>query len=110
MKDFLECTTKRPGYRCLYMKPDGCMILGGCQAVVAECNGCKHIVPLENPQNIYEVRAQGLCEITPWPISKWDNGKRCNCATHIRPEPTREEKKKKLNPLKASKRGANEGK
>jgi len=90
-RDYLKCTTNRPGEPCIYMKKDGCMVLTGCQSVVEECAGCRH------------ARQDGYCEITPWPVSKWDKEWPCNYATHVKKEGPGPGAKK-LNPLKASKR------
>ncbi|MCW7752569.1 PxxKW family cysteine-rich protein [Desulfobotulus sp. H1] len=87
------CTTTRKGHDCVFMKSNGCSYNGGtCLAAVEPCMGCARIT--EQESGIY-------CTIFPEPANKWKLGN-CNMATHIKTESA--DAKKKVNPLKASKR------
>lgn len=87
------CTTTRKGHDCVFMKASGCSYAGGtCLAAIEACMGCNRIA--EQESGIY-------CSIFPEPAVKWKLGN-CNMATHIKAEIV--DNKKKLNPLKASKR------
>jgi hypothetical protein len=72
----------------------GCSFSGGrCQPVIEQCEGCAQIN--EYPEGRF-------CATFGNPEAKWTLG-RCNFATHIKDE---KQVEKKVNPLKASKRGA----
>lgn len=91
----MQCTIIKPGIECLFMKAAGCTFQdGGCKTVVESCEGCARIIEFD--KKIY-------CTISPDPSSKWKRGN-CNFATHLKM--TQKEIKQKINPLKASKRGA----
>jgi hypothetical protein len=89
------CTTVRKNVECQFMDVDGCSYNGGnCHEAIEQCLGCSR--RSEYPSGWY-------CTACPDPSLKWKNGK-CNLATNIVAEKTA--KKRKINPLKASKRGA----
>ena len=91
----MECTTLRKGKNCPLMSKKGCSYPGGaCHPVVEKCQGCSRAE---------EYSGAWYCASFPDPGMKWKNGN-CNMATHIVNTPV--EKAQKLNPLKASKRGA----
>lgn len=62
---------------------------------VGECAGC----PKQFKPAPYEGKT--YCEVYPWPAAKW-NGKTCPFMYKPKPEA---ENERKVNPLKASKRG-----
>ncbi|TWI63359.1 hypothetical protein LZ24_03278 [Desulfobotulus alkaliphilus] len=87
------CTTTRKGQDCVFMKTSGCSYTGGtCLSAVETCMGCARIT--EQESGIY-------CTVFPDPSIKWKLGN-CNMATHLKTEAAAD--KKKINPLKASKR------
>jgi hypothetical protein len=94
----MKCVTVRAeldNAECPFMTKKGCSYNGGsCNPVVEDCTGCNRIV---------QMNGQGYCSSFPDPPKKWSNGV-CNLASHISKEKARETIKK-LNPLKASKRG-----
>jgi hypothetical protein len=61
------------------------------EKIVEQCKGCQKV-------------AGECCGIFPVPVAKWRDKKTCNMATHIKAAPA---EKGKVNPLKASKRAAN---
>ncbi|MBN2642837.1 MAG: PxxKW family cysteine-rich protein [Victivallales bacterium] len=76
------------------MKSKGCSYMGGsCKPIVEQCAGCAKIT---------EVEGVSYCLCFPEPESKWLNGT-CTMATHVKRDV--EQIKKKINPLKASKKG-----
>ena len=88
------CTTNRNGEECVFMSAKGCTFTGGsCQEAVEPCEGCARIV--ENESGIF-------CAVAPSPAAKW-RFNHCNMATHVKLEEASTEKKK-INPIKASKR------
>lgn len=90
----MNCTTIRQGRDCPFMTKKGCNFNGGiCHEIVEQCKGCKRTA--ENTTGWF-------CDAVPQPSIKWKNGN-CNLATHVSNGSV--EKKAKLNPLKASKRG-----
>jgi len=90
----MVCTTIKKDVECPFMTSSGCSYNGGvCHQVIEECEGCKRTA---------ELSSGWYCKACPEPLAKWKNGN-CNLATHVKVEST--EKKVKLNPLKASKRG-----
>lgn len=89
----MDCNTNKPGVDCLFMSSTGCAYNGGsCHPIVEQCQGCSHVITYPAGQ---------YCRTYSDPSVKWIDA-RCNFATHNRIE-SREERKK-LNPLKASKR------
>jgi hypothetical protein len=91
----MVCTTVRKDSECPFMAVDGCSYNGGiCHEIIEQCSGCRRGK---------EYSSGWYCTACPDPIVKWKNGK-CNLATNIVAEST--EKTAKINPLKASKRGA----
>ncbi|MBN2706671.1 MAG: PxxKW family cysteine-rich protein [Deltaproteobacteria bacterium] len=88
------CQTVRKGNECFLMKSSGCSYMGGsCKSVIDKCEGCAKIISY-NEQN--------YCSCFPDPDTRWQNGT-CTMATHIKRDV--EQIKKKINPLKASKKG-----
>ena len=90
------CQTVRKGHECFLMKSDGCSAKDGeCYPIIDKCQGCAKVV---------DVEGQEYCLTYPYPEAKWQGGI-CVMATHVKRNV--EEIKQKINPLKASKRGAN---
>jgi hypothetical protein len=88
------CETVRKGQECFLMKSSGCSYKDGkCYPVVEQCQGCARVVSVGDQQ---------YCLSYPKPAAKWAGGT-CVMATHVKRNV--EEIKKKINPLKASKRG-----
>lgn len=88
------CTTVRNGSDCPFMTKAGCSYEGGvCKPIVEKCEGCARIG---------EFSSEKYCTSAPDPDARWKNGN-CNLATHVKN--VIEEKKQKINPIKASKRG-----
>ncbi len=70
-----------------------------CQEIIDKCEGCSRIT----------VQAEKkLCSVYSIPAAKWRKGL-CNFATHVKVEVQKDEKGKKVNPLKAAKRAARGG-
>jgi len=70
-----------------------------CQEIIDKCEGCGRII----------VQAEKkLCSVYSMPAAKWRKGL-CNFATHVKLEVPKDEKGKKVNPLKAAKRAARGG-
>lgn len=91
----MVCATIKEGEECAFMTSRGCAYNGGCcHKIVEECDGCGRRV---------EFSSGWFCASSPDPSMKWRNG-HCNLATHVSVKS--ESKKVKINPLKASKRGA----
>ncbi len=89
------CTTVREGLECPFMTKKGCSYNGGsCHEAVEACEGCGRS---------QEFSSGWYCTSFPEPAKKWKNGN-CNMATHVTTQVATT--KVKLNPLKASKRGA----
>lgn len=89
------CGTVKVGQECVFMTKKGCQFNGGsCHPIIAQCEGCQKVGVFPNGK---------YCISFPDPAAKWRLGT-CNMATHV----VKEVKKpvQKLNPLKASKRGA----
>jgi len=87
------CTTTRNGDECVFMKADGCSFEGGtCSSIVEQCEGCAKVKDYESGK---------YCTAFPQPEAQWRLGS-CNMATHVQTESA--ESKKKINPIKASKR------
>jgi len=90
----MVCTTVRKGQECPFMLAEGCSYNGGiCHEIVEKCNGCNRGT---------EYSAGWFCTACPDPSLKWKVGN-CNLATHVTTTTTAT---KKVNPLKASKRGS----
>ncbi len=91
----MNCQTVKQGVECIFMTKKGCEFNGGtCHMIIPECNGC---------ERAHKFEAGVFCIAVPDPRVKWRRGN-CNLATHIKIK--NEGKKAKINPLKASKRGA----
>jgi len=87
------CDTIRKGVECPFMTAKGCSYNGGiCHEIVENCQGCNRTI---------EHSSRWYCSACPQPSIKWKTGN-CNLASHLTAEA---EKKAKVNPLKASKRG-----
>jgi len=87
------CETIRKGSECPFMTAKGCSYNGGiCHEIVENCQGCNRTI---------EHSSRWYCSACPQPSTKWKAGN-CNLASHLA---TEAEKKAKVNPLKASKRG-----
>lgn len=92
----MDCVTVKAGYPCAFMTKKGCTFNGGqCHPIVEQCEGCDRILHLETGK---------YCKVSPDPSSKWRTNV-CNMATHVK-NGNRAAQVAKLNPLKASKRGA----
>ncbi|MEE8399654.1 MAG: PxxKW family cysteine-rich protein [Desulfobacterales bacterium] len=90
----MDCTTIRQGRDCPFMAKKGCTFNGGiCHEIVEQCKGCNRSA---------EITTGWFCDAFPDPSAKWRNGN-CNMATHVSSKTA--EKKIKINPIKASKRG-----
>ena len=89
----MVCETTRKGKECTFMTSQGCVFNGGsCVEIIEACSGC----------NRSEQHETGwFCTAFPDPSMKWKHGN-CNLATHV--QATANEKKAKVNPIKASKR------
>lgn len=94
----MKCTTIKDGIDCGFMTVAGCGFNGGaCHPVVEACEGCDHIIEL--PEGLF-------CKTYPEPSAKWSYGV-CNFATHAKADNGGQATAaQKINPLKASKRGA----
>jgi hypothetical protein len=91
----MVCVTVRKGFDCTFMSNTGCGFTGGrCFPVIDKCEGCGRTLTVEDGV---------VCAIAPNPGTKWAAGS-CNFATHLQRKVV--EETQKLNPLKASKRGA----
>ena len=88
------CQTVRKGNECFLMKTSGCSFAGGsCKPIIDKCEGCAKICVVDG---------KSYCLCYPDPESRWFN-ETCTMATHIKRDV--EQIKKKINPLKASKKG-----
>lgn len=93
----MECTINKPGASCQFMTQRGCTFMGGaCFSMVEQCEGCTRIETYETGR---------YCTVYPNPTIKWRNGT-CNLATHAKSEVQTDATAKKVNPLKAAKRGS----
>jgi hypothetical protein len=91
----MVCTTVKKDFDCVFMTKKGCSFNGGtCHPIVEACHGCSRAV---------EFSAGWYCTACPEPVVKWKHGP-CNFATHVVKET--HGVTNKLNPIKASKRGA----
>ena len=89
----MNCTTVKEGMFCAFMSGSGCSFNGGrCHPVVDQCQGCAQINQYPSGE---------FCLTYGNPAAKWSLG-RCNFASHLKDE---KKSDKKINPLKASKRG-----
>jgi len=90
------CATVKAGAECAFMTKTGCGFNGGsCHPVVEQCEGCQRI--LDIPSGKY-------CSSYPNPSIKWKTST-CNFATHAKAA-GQAQSTAKVNPIKASKRGA----
>lgn len=91
----MNCATVKQGKDCPFMTSKGCSFNGGiCHEIVEQCNGCN--------RNI-QFNSGWYCVACPDPTVKWKSG-RCNLASHVTATAA-STAQKKVNPLKASKRG-----
>jgi hypothetical protein len=91
----MVCGTLKEGHDCYFMSKKGCQFNGGmCHPVIEQCDGC---------QKTQEFSAGKYCLVFPDPAMKWRVGT-CNMASHLKA--TNGKGNGKINPLKASKRGA----
>ena len=91
----MVCTSVKEGYECFFMNKKGCDFNGGsCHQIVEQCEGC---------QKVKEFPAGTFCLSFPDPAARWRIGT-CSMATHLKA--SNGKGNGKLNPLKASKRGA----
>lgn len=89
------CETIRKGSECAFMTDKGCNYNGGsCHEIIESCQGCGRAAQIESGW---------YCSACPDPGIKWKRGN-CNLATHVVSSAVAA--KAKINPLKASKRGA----
>jgi len=91
----MQCTVIKIGQACTFATTDGCGFGAAdetCNVVIDKCEGCGHIQ--EWPTGRY-------CGVFVDPAEKWNRGI-CNFATEARIE--QNVSKKKVNPLKASKK------
>ena len=92
----LTCATIKTGESCVFMKKAGCSYNGGqCHPVVESCEGC---------EKVQEYPSGNYCKVFAEPGKKWFNGG-CSMGTHVERDNGKGDDKKKINPLKASKRG-----
>ncbi len=92
----MVCTSIKPGVECLFMTKNGCQYNGGaCHQIIEQCEGC---------QKVREFPSGKYCISFPDPAIKWRTGV-CNMATHVKGT-NGKALADKINPLKASKRGA----
>ena len=90
----MNCETVRKGNECFLMKASGCSFAGGsCKPIIDKCEGCAKITVVDE---------KSYCLCYPDPGNRWFSGV-CTMATHIKRDV--EQIKKKINPLKASKKG-----
>ena len=88
------CQTVRKGNECFLMKASGCSFAdGSCKPIIKKCEGCGKVSVVDE---------KSYCLSYPDPESRWLTGT-CTMATHIKRDV--EQIKKKINPLKASKKG-----
>ncbi len=91
----MQCTIIKPDYECTFATTAGCGFgdpSDTCVAVVDKCSGCDHT---------HDWDAATYCKTFASPADKWAFGP-CNMATHVKEEA---KVARKINPLKASKRG-----
>jgi hypothetical protein len=90
----MRCQTIKPDMECIFMKKSGCSYNGGqCHTIVEQCEGC---------QRIMEFSTGKYCMSFTEPQLKWNHGA-CPLGTHVKRE--FQVSGRRLNPLKASKRG-----
>ena len=88
------CQTIKKGNECFLMKANGCSFAdGSCKPIIDKCEGCAKISVVDE---------KNYCICFPDPENRWSSGT-CTMATHIKRDV--EQIKKKINPLKASKKG-----
>lgn len=86
------CKTVRKGRECSFQKTKGC-IIEGCVQATERCGTCKKI-------------KDGFCSVYPHPAVIWSYLGGCPLDTN---KVIKEESKKKINPLKASKNKMKKG-
>jgi len=94
---YSECQTVKKGHVCVHMnKTRGCVATpeGRCFTSTYQCAGCEYETRQDN-NRLY-------CDVYARPRMNWNRGV-CPMATHVIIE--KEKTKKRINPLKASKRG-----
>ena len=100
----MQCTTIKAGHECTFMSTAGCSFGAPsetCQTIVPQCEGVG--VEADGPcPNIQEFPTGKYCSAYASPASKWQFGL-CNMGRHVK---IKEAAKKKINPLKASKKAA----
>jgi hypothetical protein len=90
----MVCQTVKVGAECVFMSKGGCSYNGGkCYPIIDSCTGCDRV--MEYPTGLY-------CKAYSEPALKWVQ-RSCTLATHVKRDNGTLEKKK-INPLKASKR------
>jgi len=91
----MVCQTIKEGSDCFFMSKSGCQFNGGsCHVIIEQCDGC---------QKVLELPAGKFCLSFPDPAIKWRSGI-CSMASHVKAD--KNNGNSKINPLKASKRGA----
>jgi len=85
-----KCITTRPGKECFLMGKSMCTLYPlTCLPVVDKCDTCKHVDPM------------GYCNVYISPKARWSLLGGCPLNTN---RVVKEEEKKRINPLKASKK------
>ena len=100
----MRCTTVKQGTECTFMTTDGCSFgapSGACETVVPQCEGIGVEADSACP-NIKEFPTGKYCSAYASPAAKWQFGI-CPMGRHVK---VKETEKKKINPLKASKKAA----
>ncbi len=91
----MNCATVKQGRECPFMTRKGCSFNGGiCHEIVESCKGCNRTI---------QYNTGWYCMAFPDPAIKWKTG-RCNMASHVSTTAATPVQKK-INPMKASKRG-----
>jgi hypothetical protein len=94
----LKCVVFEGDIMCNFSTGKACSFVGGqCHPAVEACEGC---------DSIREIGEYDYCSLYGSPDGKWAYGK-CPSASHIKEDTP--VAAKKLNPLKASKRGISQG-
>lgn len=91
----MYCLSIKKGVACILAKKEGGCEM--CQTIVEKCQGCNRVVEFDSKKycNAYIAPAQA------WKL--WD----CNLASHLEVE--KDKNKKKINPIKMSKRSSKKG-
>ena len=93
----MKCSIVKPEWECTFMSQSGCGFGDAqetCLPIADKCEGC---------ENIHDWPSGRYCKLFAAPETKWVMGI-CNMATHVKVDEVKEQKR--VNPLKASKRGA----